>query len=138
MSLLARLRPLSKSLPRSWRAFATRCGSLSRSATGSSMGRAQMDSPFEALQELLLSDAPDYAAFHMAARAAQEGLQGRELACARLVARAGLALQGFGERRAGTSDVAVLLRQVIQTFYRRLQMPQPLWQLLATRDEETG
>jgi ATP-dependent DNA helicase RecQ len=81
----------------------------------------------EHLQTLLLSKEPDHAGFQVMARKNQPALRGVELARSHIPIRLSLALQDFIDQRAGTSDVAVLLRQAIRTCNQRLVLPQSLW-----------
>lgn len=88
------------------------------------------------LQSLLLSDDPDYAGFQVTARKEQHTLSGLSLARSHIPIRLSLALQDFWEQRAGASDVAVLLRQCIRTYGKRLKLPSVLWQQLVTNEGE--
>lgn len=89
------------------------------------------------LQALLLDPAPSYNAFHHWLRASQGSgaIVGDDIPRSEVARRLALALEGLAEQRAGTADIAVLLRQVIRTFKRRLEVKQQLWQLLRAREE---
>jgi ATP-dependent DNA helicase RecQ len=90
------------------------------------------------LQALLLDPSPNYAAFRTQIAEMQKNLSGEKLARSHTLIRLSLALQGLEEKRAGTSDIAVLLRQVIRAYNHRLRIKRELWQLLSSREEEIG
>lgn len=97
-----------------------------------------MDATFVPTQALLLAHTPNYGAFRSHLKTVQRTLSGSDLARSQIAIRLSHALQDLGERRAGTADVAVLLRQFIRAHNRRLRISTSLWRLLAGRDQETS
>lgn len=97
-----------------------------------------MSDSLDKLQALLLDHSPDYAAFRTQIAEFQKNLADEALAKSQALIRLSRALQGLEEKRAGTSDIAVLLRQVIRAYNHRLQIKRDLWQLLSSRERETG
>jgi superfamily II DNA/RNA helicase len=97
-----------------------------------------MSDRLDRLQALLLDQNPNYAAFRAQIAEVQERLTGEALAKTCALVRLSLALQGLEEKRAGTSDVAVLLRQVIRAYHCRLQVKRDLWKVISSREQETG
>lgn len=97
-----------------------------------------MSEVFSALQALLAAPSPDYPNFRSEFGALQRHLAERELAASRAILRLSLALQDLPEGRAGTADVAVLLRQVLRIYRGRIDLPDGLWSLLRVRAEEAG
>jgi ATP-dependent DNA helicase RecQ len=97
-----------------------------------------MSAVFEALQQELTSQALGYSELRARLETLARDVPGLEAARGRAAVRLCHALQGLAERRAGTADVAVLLRQVIRAYARRLQVPRALWNLVGSRADETG
>ena len=64
-------------------------------------------------------------------------MSGKELVRSNILMRLNLALDGFAEQRAGTSDVSSLLRQAIRAYERRLEVKRSLWQVLRRDDGES-
>jgi superfamily II DNA/RNA helicase len=91
---------------------------------------------FDRLVALLADSTPDYPAFRRELQPIIDVLTEDERVRSRVILRLSRALQDFAEHDAGTGDVAVLLRQVIRIYERRLPIPQSLWQLLSSRRDE--
>lgn len=83
------------------------------------------------LEALLSNSQPNHTRFQQRIRTAidQAETGADRLAAARsgVALRLSMALEAFTEGAAGRSDVAVLLRQAIRTYHRRLPLPAPLW-----------
>jgi superfamily II DNA helicase RecQ len=92
----------------------------------------------EQLQTLLVSNEPNYTAFRELAGKEQQKLEGKERARSHIPIRLSLALQGFREKRAGISDVAILLRQCIRAYEQRLVLPRRLWQQIQKSELDFG
>lgn len=86
------------------------------------------------LQSLLLNAKPDYQAFRTAVIAMQGSLPPLELARSRVALRLSYGLEQLLEGRAGPADGAVLLRQAIHAYHRRLPLPKALWRILQAHD----
>jgi len=97
-----------------------------------------MNDVFETFQELLRSSEPDYSLFRRQLMAKQGAMSGKELVRGNILMRLNLALDGFAEQRAGTSDVSSLLRQAIRAYERRLEVKRSLWQVLSSREQAFG
>src|SRR5437016_6341478 len=97
-----------------------------------------MNDIFNTFQEMLRSSEPNYAQFRRQLIARQTTLSGKERVRSNILMRLNAALDGFGEQRAGTSDVSILLRQVIRAYERRLQVKRSLWQVLSSREQAFG
>jgi ATP-dependent DNA helicase RecQ len=97
-----------------------------------------MNDVFETFQELLRSSEPDYSLFRRQLIARQATMSGKELVCSNILMRLNLALDGFPEQRAGTSDVSSLLHQAIRAYERRLEVKRSLWQVLSSREQAFG
>jgi superfamily II DNA/RNA helicase len=88
------------------------------------------------LQSRLLASDPDYAGFAAGWRACPLSNEAR--AISRPLVRLALALHDFTDGRAGTADLAVLLRQAIRTCQRSFTLPLSLWQLITNQAPLTG
>jgi superfamily II DNA/RNA helicase len=55
-----------------------------------------------------------------------------------MILRLALALEDFGERQAGPSDILALLRQIIRAYARRLEIHHSLWQQLSSAANTFG
>lgn len=105
-----------------------------------------MTEPFDELQELLLSNTPDYTGFRNALAAQQAGFYSTELARSRALDRLSLAMQELenalattdGIDQVGTADICVLLRQAIRAYNRKLKIKARLWGVLSSREADTG
>lgn len=97
-----------------------------------------MNKIFETFQELLRSSEPNYSLFRRQLIAKQASMSGKELVRSNILMRLNLALDGFTEQRAGTSDVSSLLRQAIRAYERRLEVKRSLWQVLSSREQAFG
>ncbi len=97
-----------------------------------------MNDVFEAFQGLLRSAEPNYSQFRRQLMAKQAILSEKELVRSHILMRLNLALDGYAEQRAGTSDVSILLRQVIRAYERRLEVKRSLWQVLSSREQAFG
>lgn len=97
-----------------------------------------MNNSVDKLQALLLDHSPNYAAFRVYLTDIQKNLAYESLAKSSALLRLSIALQELEEKRAGTADIAVLLRQVIRAYKRRLRVKRALWQLLSSHEQETG
>lgn len=97
-----------------------------------------MNDIFNTFQEMLCSVEPNFAQFRRQLMERQTTLSGKELVRSHMLMRLNATLVGFGEQRAGTSDVSILLRQVIRAYERRLQVKRSLWQVLSSREQAFG
>jgi len=97
-----------------------------------------MNEIFESCQELLRSSEPNYVRFCRQLKEKQTGLSGKELAQSSILMRLSLALEGFAEQLAGTSDISILLRQAIRAYEHRLAVKRSLWQVLSSREQVFG
>ena len=77
---------------------------------------------FERLQQQLWAEPSAYWDFIHDVAIGQKDLQGLELVRSYGILRLGMALQHWQETGLGASDVIVLLRQVIRSYERRLEM----------------
>lgn len=87
-----------------------------------------MNHYFNALQELLLAESPEFVNFQHHLRNKQQKLIGIELAQSHVLLRASSIYQAFIENRAGTGDLGVLLRQVMRVFHEELILNTPTWE----------
>src|SRR5260370_9368696 len=97
-----------------------------------------MNDVFETFQELLRSPEPNYSLFRRQLMAKQGAMSGKELVRGNILMRLNLALDGFAEQRAGTSDGSRLLRQAIRAYEGRLEVKRSLWQVLSSREQAFG
>lgn len=89
-----------------------------------------MNHYFNALQELLLAEDPQFADFQRRLREKQQQLAGLELAQSNLLLRLCLVYRAFRENQAGTADLAILLRQVMRVFHEELILSKKTWEAL--------
>ena len=99
-----------------------------------------MSSNIEHLQEFLLAGDQNRPQLLRGLQEAAKELHGEEQMCIRSAVRLATAVQLFDgdSTRVGTSDVAVLLRQTIRAYGRRLTIKSALWQVLSSREQSTG
>jgi superfamily II DNA/RNA helicase len=97
-----------------------------------------MNEVFDLFQQTLASETPDYYALCHALRHAQQTLTGIEWVCSQSLLRLGLVLQQWAEGGAGHADLAVLMRQVIRSYKRRLIVPSALWDTINSKDVTAG
>src|SRR5260370_14205135 len=93
---------------------------------------------FERLQQQLYTESSAYWDFIYDVAISQKDLQGLELVHSYCILRLGMALQHWQETGLGASDVIVLLRQVIRSYERRLEIPRTMWQRLSTYSYQSG
>jgi len=86
---------------------------------------------FERLQQQLSAEPSAYWDLIHEVAISQKDLQELELARSYSILRLGMALQHWQETGLGTSDVVVLMRQVIRNYERRLEIPRAIWQKLS-------
>lgn len=89
-----------------------------------------MNHYFNALQELLLAEDPQFADFQRRLREKQQQLAGLELAQSNLLLRICLVYRAFRENQAGTGDLAILLRQAMRVFHEELLLNKATWMSL--------
>ena len=97
-----------------------------------------MNHYFDALQELLLAESPQFTDFQCHLRDKQRSLVGIELAQSRVLLHTSLVYQAFTENQAGTSDLAILLRQVMRVFHEELILNKPTWKSLEEHQHEVS
>ncbi len=97
-----------------------------------------MSELFDLFQQALTATAPDYHALSHTIKTHQKNLTNLELAQSNSLLRLSLALQQWSEGKAGTSDIAVLIRQVIRTYKQRLSIPIQLWNTIHTDETNAG
>ncbi len=93
---------------------------------------------FERLQQQLSDESSAYWDFIHEVAISQKDLQGLELARSYSILRLGMALQNWQETGLGASDVIVLMRQVIRSYERRLEVPRATWQKLSKHSYQSG
>lgn len=89
------------------------------------------------LQSLLVHPEPDYTAFRAQVSSIQPQLDLLDRARARIAVRLSLALEAHAVQRAGTADIAVLLRQAIRAYNRRLPLPKSLWRAIQSHEVDS-
>src|SRR5947207_14786847 len=97
-----------------------------------------MSELFNLFQQALNAPAPDYHALSHTIQTHQKNLFDLELAQSHTLLRLSLALQQWNQGRAGNSDIAVLIRQVIRTYKQRLSIPVQLWHAVHTDEASAG
>jgi ATP-dependent DNA helicase RecQ len=95
-----------------------------------------MNHYFDALQKLLLAENPDFRDFQRHLKKKQQQLANVELAQSHLLLRTAMVWRAFLEDRAGTGDLAVLLRQVMRVFAEELLLTQTTWQQLVRHQHD--
>ncbi len=93
---------------------------------------------FERLQQKLSAEPSAYWDFIHDVAISQKDLQGLELVRSYSILRLGMALQHWQETGLGASDVIVLMRQVIRSYERRLEIPRAIWQKLSKYSYQSG
>lgn len=93
---------------------------------------------FERLQQQLYTESSAYWDFIYDVAISQKDLQGLELVLSYCILRLGMALQHWQETGLGASDVIVLMRQVIRSYERRIEIPRTLWQKLSKYSYQSG
>src|SRR5712692_10541357 len=93
---------------------------------------------FETLQQLMREEDPEYRLFYQRLAKQQAALMGSDLIRSRGVMRLCLALRNLSETGKGTSDVAVLLRQIIRVYGQPLAIQRSLWNMLKQHEETVG
>lgn len=93
---------------------------------------------FERLQQQLCAEPSAYWDFIHDVVISQKDLQGLELVRSYGILRLGMALQHWQETGLGASDVIVLMRQVIRSYERRLEIPRTMWQKLSKYSYQSG
>lgn len=97
-----------------------------------------MDEPFNLLQSFLRSEEPNFFETLNSLRGLQKHLDTLNLAKSKPIERLILALRGLDDQKTGTSDLAVLFRQIIRYYKRGLFIDQKLWGLISSRKHEFG
>jgi ATP-dependent DNA helicase RecQ len=98
----------------------------------------KMNDVFETLQKLMREEDPKYRLFNQRLAKQQAALIGVDLVRSRGIIRLCLALNYLAETGKGTSDVAVLLRQVIRVYDQPLTIQRSLWNMLGQHEESVG
>ncbi len=96
-----------------------------------------MSDIFDLVQSLLYSPAP-YPDAVFKIGELQKSLDGVELSRSMPLERLILALNGLEDDKTGIADIAVLIRQVVRNYGRRLTIKQDLWSLIKSRRHEFG
>ena len=97
-----------------------------------------MDEAFELLQSLLRSTEPNYYQTLKDLQGLQKSLDALNTAKSKPIERLILALRGLEDQKTGTSDLAVLIRQIIRYYKRGLFINHQLWSLISSRKNEFG
>jgi ATP-dependent DNA helicase RecQ len=98
-----------------------------------------VNSIIEMLQEFMLASVSERRPIAEQLRRKLTDLRSEESARAQVAFRLAGVVQAFEEGgRAGTADVAVLVRQVIRTFSRRMKLRRELWRPLSSRNLACG
>jgi ATP-dependent DNA helicase RecQ len=97
-----------------------------------------MSELFDLFQQALSVTAPDYSALSHTIKTRQKALSDLELVRSNSLLRLSLALQQWSEGKAGNSDIAVLIRQVIRSYKHRLSIPAQLWNAIHTDEAIAG
>lgn len=95
-----------------------------------------MNRHFDDLQALLLDDNPIFSSFRQRLKNEQRNLSGIDLAKNHMLLRTASVWQAFNEKRAGTADLAILLRQIMRTFSQELRLNQETWARLQKHRHE--
>lgn len=86
---------------------------------------------FGLFQDLLLVSQPDFKRFFKEVSNAKEATQGVPLAKCRILERAGLVYEAFElTGKAGSRDLAIMLRQVNRLFEQYIDVRKELWELI--------
>jgi superfamily II DNA/RNA helicase len=95
-----------------------------------------MDKFLDAFQELLLESNPSYSSFQQRLKNEQGRLWGIDFAKSHILLRTAVVWQAFNEGRAGTADLAILLRQMMRTYSRELKLKISIWEQLAKHQHD--
>lgn len=90
------------------------------------------------MENLLTSENPDFIGYRNKLRIIQSTLSGVDFTRIKTLTRIGQAVEGLRNGMAGTGDVAVLLRQLIQTYGTRITISTSMWNLIRQRAHQCG
>lgn len=89
-----------------------------------------MNHYFNAIQEMLLAENPQFSDFQRRLREKQQQLDRLGLAQSNVLLHLSLVYRAFKENQAGTADLAILLRQVMRVFHEELILSKKTWEAL--------